>query len=457
MTLTDLACPNLPAKAVGCTFERACRSLPGRLILTLVASMALAWAAVADEPPKADKACAKVGTWLDPKTGKTLAPAPLMAALARRQVVLLGEEHDDAGHHRWQLQMLAALHAHRPDMVVGFEMFPRRVQPALDRWAAGKLGAKAFLDESEWGKVWGSASDLYLPLFHFVRQNRLPMVALNVDRALVAKVGQEGWAAVPSGERAGLSDPAPASDAYLEYLARVFVEKRRMGADRPKEERKEDAPSTKTDPAVVNEEKREEAPPKEMDPDSVKKTDEFKRFVAAQLTWDRAMAEALAKARRERPGSLAIGVLGRGHVQFGHGVPHQLADLGVDDAAVLLPVTPETVCEGLPVDVADAVFVVEPQTHVAPPPGPMLGVMIRTGDDGVRITQIVEGSVAEASGLAAGDVVVSAAGRKIEKTSQLVEIIHRQAPGTWLPLKVRRQDKEVEIVAKFPLKFERPK
>ncbi|MCK7515243.1 MAG: ChaN family lipoprotein [Desulfobacterales bacterium] len=66
-------------------------------------------------------------------------PAPLVAAMAQREAVLLGEQHDDADHHRWQLQMLAALHAQRPNMVIGFEMFPRRVQPALDRWVAGEL------------------------------------------------------------------------------------------------------------------------------------------------------------------------------------------------------------------------------------------------------------------------------------------------------------------------------
>jgi S1-C subfamily serine protease len=34
--------------------------------------------------------------------------------------------------------------------------------------------------------------------------------------------------------------------------------------------------------------------------------------------------------------------------------------------------------------------------------------------------------------------------------SDLVEAVQRQAPGTWLPLKVRRGAETIELVAKFP-------
>ena len=412
------------------------------VLAVALAAMALA---AADEPPAPDgRACARPGTWLDPATGEAIASAPLMAALARRQVVLLGESHDNPEHHRWQLQMLAALHALKPELVVGFEMFPRRVQPALDRWAAGTTDTREFLKQSEWREVWRFDPDLYLPLFHFVRQNRLPMIALNIDRALVSRVGREGWEAIPADQRGGLSDPAAPGVAYLKDLALIFLMKQRLGIGATKR------PADKTE---TNAE--EDTPPSEAEIAAVTESEGFKRFVAAQLTWDRAMAEALAEAlaeaRRKRPGSLAVGVLGQGHIQFGHGVPHQLADLGVADAAVLLPMAPAAACERLAAKIADAVFVVAPMERAAQAaPKPRLGVMIRRTEDGVRIIQVVKGSVAEASALAAGDIVVAAAGSKIEQVGKLVAIVQRQAPGTWLPLIVRRAGKEIAVVAKFP-------
>jgi uncharacterized iron-regulated protein len=100
------------------------------------------------------------------------------ATLAKRRVVLLGESHDQAEHHRWQLHTITALFSHRPNMVLGFEMFPRRVQPVLDRWSKGEHSESDFLREVDWAQIWGFAAELYLPLFNFSRIYRLPMLAL---------------------------------------------------------------------------------------------------------------------------------------------------------------------------------------------------------------------------------------------------------------------------------------
>ena len=110
-------------------------------------------------------------------------------------------------------------------MVIGFEAFPRRVQPTLDRWVAGNLTAAQFLAEVRWEEIWNMPAELYLPLFEFApRLHRIPMVALNVERTLTETVAAKGWDAVPEGEREGVSRPAPAPKAYLEELARIHKE-----------------------------------------------------------------------------------------------------------------------------------------------------------------------------------------------------------------------------------------
>ena len=40
------------------------------------------------------------------------------------------------------------------------------------------------------------------------------------------------------------------------------------------------------------------------------------------------------------------------------------------------------------------------------------------------------------------------------RDAELIEIIQRQAPGTWLPLEVRRDGETRHFVAKFPSSFE---
>lgn len=241
------------------------------------------------------------GRWLDGATGTPLSQGEVIARMAHRRVVLLGETHDRFDIHRWQLHVCAGLLAQRSDIALGFEMFPRRCQSVLDRWVAGELSVADFLERAEWNTVWRFDPELYMPLFQFCRQFRLPMLALNCERSLVTRVGKEGWDAIPEEERDGLTPAAPASLAHRQYLFDITGGGR---SDRPV--------THAADPG-------------------------FDRFVRAQQTWDRAFACNIAKAFDAGIAGQIIGIIGRGHMDFGHGTPFQLAQLGIDDTAILLP------------------------------------------------------------------------------------------------------------------------
>lgn len=229
--------------------------------------------------------CPAPGQWWQPE-GTRLTPDALFAELAERDVVLLGEQHDDVDHHRWQLHTLAGLHGRRPDMVIALEMLPREAQPALDAWVAGELGEQAFIDESRWNSAWGFDPALYFPILHFARLHRVPLKAINVTPELRGRLVEEGWEAVPEAERFGITAPAEAPAAYRERLAEVYAQHPSRGGEAGLE-----------------------------------------RFIEAQLVWDRAMADGLAEAGKEA--DLVVGLIGQGHLQYEHGVPHQLTDLGV--------------------------------------------------------------------------------------------------------------------------------
>jgi len=89
-----------------------------------------------------------------------------------------------------------------------------------------------------------------------------------------------------------------------------------------------------------------------------------------------------------------------------------------------------------------------------PAPRPRLGVMIESDDNGVRVMEVVAGSVAEDAGILAGDIIHEAAGFEVRTTGQLIDVIQRQAAGTWLPLKVLRDDENRELIARFPQSFD---
>jgi len=380
------------------------------------------------------RACvAQTAQWLNPADGKVMEAGPLFDRLAGKSIVLLGEVHDNPAHHRWQHYVMAALHSRNADMVVGLEMLPRKVQAVLDDWSRGVLDEAAFLQESYWQELWGYDPQLYLPLLQFTRMNRLPTVAINIDRELVSSVGARGWSSLDKSERMGLSDPAPASDDYRRMLGELYAYKLAAG--------------------VHGEENADSDPGQDLK--QIMQSAAFANFVDAQLTWDRAMAEALAEAHRLDADAIVVGIVGRGHLEYGYGIPHQLADMGIEDVAVLLPVDAGADCVALEAGLADAVFVVEaPPADVVPPPRPRLGVLIESAANGVRVMEVVANSVADKSGLQAGDIILRAAGFDTATTMALIEVIQRQAPGTWLPLAVMRDKRELEVIARFPQDFE---
>ena len=373
---------------------------------TLVAAIAL--------PARAHEACAAEGVWTVPGGGR-IAAQEILGRAANAQMALLGEAHDNPDHHRWELHTLAALAALRPNLVLGFEMFPRRVQTALDRWVAGELGEAEFLKASDWANVWGYEAAFYLPLFHFARLNRIPMLALNVERDLVRTVGANGLAAVPAERREGVSDPAAPGEPYLARLFETYAQHPEKTAAAP----------ARTDPA-------------------------FARFVEAQLVWDRAMAQALADAVARNPDALIVGVMGSKHIAHGDGVPHQLENLGIQRVVSLLPWDHEADCDDFTAGLASAVYGL-PYAQPAPAVPPLLlGIQIEAVPDGIRVAAVNPGSVAAASGLKAEDVLIEAAGTAVKTTGELKSIVVRMAPGTWLPLKAKRGGEPIDLTAKFP-------
>ncbi len=383
--------------------------ITNRVIVSLIAALVLT------APAASFGECVPAAAWVAPGDPQKapIAPREIVARASARRVVLLGEQHDIADHHRWQLQMLAVLDAARPGMVVGFEMFPRRVQGVLDRWVAGELTEAQFLVQVDWRNVWRLDAGLYMPLFHWARMNRVPMIAINIDRELTREVSEKGFDAIPIERREGVSRPAEPSADYTKWLLGVYREHQRSGTREA------------TDPA-------------------------FRRFVESQVLWDRAMAESLATAHKRTGNPLVVGILGSGHIARGYGVPHQLQAMGISEVMSLLPWSTNAECGDLVSGFADAVYGLPAQSNEPREQRARLGVGLERTKGGVLIKQVEASSIAATAGMQAGDIVVEIAGLKAQEPADVADAVQRHAPGTWLPIKVLRQGESFDLIAKFP-------
>ncbi len=273
----------------------------------------------------ADDRCVPEQRWLIPEDGSIMNDADVLTRISKKKTILLGEHHQNLAHHQWHLAILEALYQRLPKLELAIEMLPRSAQGALDRWVAGELTEEEFMGESGWDDYWFYDIDLYLPVFHFARRHQIPIHALNVDRALSNNVSEKGWNAILPEERGGLGDPARPPEAYLYQLAQSF--RRHTPA----------TPSAKGGVAAEEGAK-------------------FLRFIEVQLLWDRSMAEGIVNVSRQAHHPVVVGIMGSGHIINRLGTAYQLADLGADDIAILVPWDDHLDCKAINPEFADAIF-----------------------------------------------------------------------------------------------------
>ena len=113
-------------------------------------------------------------------------------------VIFIGEVHDNAQHHKVQLDIVRSLYAKKFPVAIGLEMFTPENQQMLDDWTEGKLDEQSF--KLIYSKSWSYDWQLYRDLFIFARDNHIPMIALNTPKAVISKVVAQGSSALKASE-----------------------------------------------------------------------------------------------------------------------------------------------------------------------------------------------------------------------------------------------------------------
>ncbi|MGH7319368.1 MAG: ChaN family lipoprotein [Candidatus Rokuibacteriota bacterium] len=173
-------------------------------------------------------ACAALG----PTPGRLVLPPGGDAALGARlvgeragraEVIYLGESHDNPHHHATQARILEALLATGARPALAFEMLTESQQATLDELLAGDETAADADRRLRWrARGWPDFS-MYWPLFELARRHRLPVLATDLEPALVRRIAREGLAAVgDTGAR--LLSLLPPDAAREQAIARTIQE-----------------------------------------------------------------------------------------------------------------------------------------------------------------------------------------------------------------------------------------
>ncbi len=326
----------------------------------------------------------------------------VLPALAAARVVYVGEAHDDYAHHLEQLQIIRRLYALHPDLAIGMEQFQQPFQQVLDDYVAGRIDERELLRKSEWYDRWRFDYRLYRPILTFARENRIPVLALNVPRELTSKVSQSGMESLTPEERSRLPAEIDRSDAaYLERLERIF----------------------------------------QQHPNADKQN--FERFLQVQLLWDEGMAQRVADYLQQGQGRHMVVLAGGGHIIYGSGIPNRVTRrIAASRSIVMLD-------NGGPVEPGSADFLLYPPPATLPPGG-LMGILMDDSPEGVTVNGVAPGSAAEKAGVQKDDLIRAIDGTAVSTAADVKIALLDRKPGETLRLSVLRDRllmpaKEIEL------------
>ena len=320
----------------------------------------------------------------------------IIDAISLKQIIYVGEKHDEYSHHLAQLEIIKGLHQMGKKIAIGLEMFDRGLQQVIDDYLNRNIGEEEFLEKTQWLSRWSYDYHLYRPIIEYAYKNRLNIVALNADSETVKKVAREGLSSLDDKEREAIARELDFSnEAYKEWLKEVY----------------------------------------EIHEDTEIK--DFESFYQAQIIWDETMAETIVNFLKACPDYQMVVLAGNGHLLYGYGIPKRVMRRANISGTVI--VSGE---EHLSPEMADyGIF----PGHKEPPFSARLGIILSEKKEGLLISSVIKGTPAKRAGLKKGDIIVSADGRAIKKVEDLKLILLLKKKGDKCNLKIKRKKKETEI------------
>lgn len=344
----------------------------------------------------------QVGDVIETATGKLISMDELIARLSSASIIYVGEIHTSAQDHEVQLQILEKLARGGKCVELGMEMFPVSEQAILDRYVRGDMTEDEFLKETRWDKVWGFPYPLYRGLIDFQKSRHLPVLGLNAPNEVVRKIAHKGLGSLTPAERSQvarefhLDDPRNSTRLREQFMAHAK--------------------------------------------DHIK---DFESFLEAQLAWEETMAQTLADNLEKLDGKCQIMVvIGKGHINDRLGVPYLTAIRKPHEYKTVAPIPLDYPDATTDPDIADYVVITAKSEA---PPRPRLGVTIRptAPGRGLEIIDILPGTPASASGLRAGDIILSVNGLPVKNAAEIQQAL--SGDGPLYQILIERNRKEMNI------------
>jgi len=224
--------------------------------------------------------------------GKKVTFEQMIDDIINSDIIIVGELHDVKEHHQFQLKVIKSIYEKEKNIAIAMEMFRADSQDSLDKWVSGNMALDDFI--KVYYDNWRTGWPLYADILIFARDNKIPLIGLNVPPEITRKVAQKGFASLTKEDLKKLPKGVSCdiSETYMNFIRKTHS--------------------------------------------FHSSGKEFIYFCEAQMLWDRAMAINTINYKKEKNIKKVILLTGRGHA-WKHAIPEQIKQIANYKVSVILP------------------------------------------------------------------------------------------------------------------------
>jgi len=331
----------------------------------------------------------------------------IMPEIIKNRIIYVGERHDFLSHHINQLIIIKKLHEKGIRFGVGMEMFQVSYQKPIDNYLASRIDERKFLEQTRYFEKWGFDYNLYKPVIDYLKENNIPLIALNIEGDISRKVAREGLVSLSGKQKLLLPKAMNLIDKqYREDIQDVFA----MHGNQDH-------------------------------------LNDFNNFLQAQIIWDEYMAETAMCFIDNNPDKKLVVLAGNGHIRNKYGIPERLFRRSREAYTVIVQ------DDEIKTGIADFVLLT---TKIKGNNAPKLGVKIEEKTDTqdleplLTIAGILDNSPAMKAGLHEGDVIVLFDNQPVKDMSDLKICLFYCEAGDKIEIKIIRKGKTLSKEISLP-------
>ncbi len=378
-----------------------------------------------------------VGDIIHVATGEKITFSQLADSFDGARIIYVGEVHSNRESHELELQVLKEFYKRNEgNITVGLEMFKRPQQEILDKWTNNEISEKDLLYSTDWDYEWGFDYDHYKGIMDFIRDNKIPVVALNITKGFGKTIRRKGIEGLSDEERKTLPEIDTTDVYHRKYLERIIKSHGHGNTDM---------------------------------------SNIFEKFYQVQCVWEDVMADSITGylSSPEAKDKKLLVFVGGGHIIYHFGVPkrvyrsNHLPYLTIEtfEKRPLNTEKDHPLFAGdIPLQPADYVKVVQlskpKKTKI------VLGVMIRNLKEDeaeeekedkdkkeqkykVVMDSVREDSPAGKAGLQSGDIILSMGGEAINRVFDVIYHVRQKKAGDTCRIEILRGEEKMTVNVTF--------